>query len=82
MADEGADEASELRARVEELEGTVDELRSTVEEQRRAIAYLAADADLGALEPTCPDCGSEVTVQSGLTWQRFECSSCGLQEYL
>ena len=73
---------ADLRARIEELEETVEELRSLVEDHHRTVAYLAADADLEALDPTCPSCGSDVTVKSGLSWQRFECPDCGLEEYL
>jgi len=76
------EDAAELRDRVDDLEGTVEELRSTVEDQRRTIAYLAADADLEALDPDCPNCGGPISVESGLTWQRLNCSDCGLQEYL
>jgi len=76
------EDAADLRDRVDDLEGTVEELRSTVEAQRRAIAYLAADADLEALDPDCPNCGGRISVESGLSWQRLECPDCGLEEYL
>jgi uncharacterized protein YbbK (DUF523 family) len=82
-ADGDAGDGGDVEARLAALERTVEELRDTVERQHRAISYLALDADLAALETTCPSCGSEaIEVQSGLTWRQVSCPDCGLTEYL
>jgi ribosomal protein S27AE len=69
--------------RIEELEAEVAALRETVEQQQYTVRYLAADADLDPLEPSCPHCGEgEFVTESGISWKRVRCSNCGHSEYL
>jgi ribosomal protein S27AE len=69
--------------RVAELESELAELRETVERQHYVIQYLAADADLDAVEATCPHCGEgEFVTDSGISWKRVQCHECGHSEYI
>lgn len=69
--------------RITELESEVESLRETVEEQQFVIEYLSADADLEALDPTCPHCGEGAFVtENGISWKRVQCEACGHEEYI
>ncbi len=69
--------------RIAELESELAELRDTVERQQYVIAYLSADADLDALDPTCPHCGEgEFVTETGISWKRVQCDACGHSEYI
>ncbi|SDG06967.1 hypothetical protein [Halorientalis regularis] len=70
--------------RIERLESEVAELRDRVDHQYEIIAVLAAAVNSEALpEMSCPDCtDGTLTTNSGLTWERVECTDCDFSEYL
>lgn len=70
--------------RIEELESTVERLRERVEAQQEILSLLAAHHDSDALPKMgCPYCDSgTLYTDSGMTWQRVECDTCDLREYV
>ncbi|MFB6192561.1 MAG: hypothetical protein ABEI11_04480 [Haloarculaceae archaeon] len=66
-------------SRLAELEARVADLERELESYRRTYALLLANADIEALDaPACPECeDGTLTKQSGLSWAKAVCTSCG-----
>ncbi|MEZ3116543.1 hypothetical protein RYH80_11550 [Halobaculum sp. MBLA0147] len=75
--------ADDTESRLAELEAELATLRELVDDHDYALQYLAADADLDAVEATCPHCGEgRFYLDSGISWKRVQCTNCDHAEYL
>lgn len=75
--------ATDETDRISELEATVEELEAEVDRQKYTIRYLAAAADIEAIEPACPHCeDGTFRKRSGISWDKLICDACGHEEYI